>query len=212
MLKRSWSSALLALFTGAKYRIGYATEGRQFLLTKAIPWNKHIHEVDSTLEVLSGAGLPFLGSFLDAWISEAEDNQIKAMVPELSGSATKVLIHAAAAHPDKTYPLDKWAEVLGILKSELNCEFYFSGAKEDFLLYEELQHLAGIRGINLAGKLSLRQSMALYRRMNLAACVDSGPSHLAAAVGVPTVALLDRRTQSGGAHMGTSTRLCSTPN
>jgi len=47
--------------------------------------------------------------------------------------------------------------------------------------------LSGVAGINLAGKLSIRQSMALYKNMDLAVCVDSGPAHLAAAVGIPTV-------------------------
>lgn len=189
VLKRSWSSAFLALLTGAKYRIGYATEGRQILLSKAVPWNKNIHEVDSTLEVLSGANLPIQDRFLDAWISEEEDKTICAKAPELLRAKTKVLIHAAAAHPDKMYPIDKWAEVMKTLAPQLNCDFYFSGAEQDYLLYEELQHAAGIKGTNLAGKLSLRESMALYRRMNVALCVDSGPAHLSAAVGVPTVAL-----------------------
>ncbi|CAN5131636.1 glycosyltransferase family 9 protein [soil metagenome] len=189
VLKRSWSSAFLALLIGAKYRIGYATEGRQILLTKGIPWNKHIHEVDSTLEVLSGANLPIQDRFLDAWISEDEDNEIRAIVPELATGKTKVLIHAAAAHPDKVYPLDRWAEVMKIVAPQLNCDFYFTGAEQDYLLYEELQQLSGLKGFNLAGKLSLRQSMALYRRMNVSMCVDSGPAHLSAAVGVPTVAL-----------------------
>jgi heptosyltransferase-2 len=189
VLKRSWSSAFLALLTGAKYRIGYATEGRQILLTKGVPWNKHIHEVDSTLEVLSGANLPIQDRFLDAWISEEEDKSICAKAPELSRGKTKVLIHAAAAHPDKMYPLDRWAEVMKLLAPQLNCDFYFSGAEQDYSLYEELQTLACIKGFNLAGKLSLRESMALYRRMNVALCVDSGPAHLSAAVGVPTVAL-----------------------
>jgi heptosyltransferase II len=189
VLKRSWSSAVLALLTGAKHRIGYATEGRQFLLTKAIPWNKNIHEVDSTLEVLTGANLPIEDRFLEAWISEEEDNEIRTKVSQLANGKTKVLIHAAAAHPDKMYPIDRWAEVLKILAPQLNCDFYFTGAEQDYSLYEELQQLAGTGAINLAGKLSLRQSMALYRRMNVAVCVDSGPAHLCAAVGVPTIAL-----------------------
>ncbi|MFN8554979.1 MAG: glycosyltransferase family 9 protein [Candidatus Obscuribacterales bacterium] len=189
VLKRSWSSAFLALLTGARHRIGYATEGRQILLTQGIAWHKDIHEVDSTLEVLSGANLPIQDRFLDAWICEEEDNAISRKAPELARCKTKVLIHAAAAHPDKMYPIDRWAEVMKLLGAQIDCDFYFSGAEQDYLLYEDLQHLAGIKGFNLAGKLSLRESMALYRRMNVSLCVDSGPAHLSAAVGVPTLAL-----------------------
>lgn len=189
VLKRSWSSAFLALLTGAKYRVGYATEGRQILLTHSVPWNENIHEVDSTLEVLGAAKLPINDRYLEAWISDKEDSDIRAIAPQLAHDSTKVLIHAAAAHPDKMYPLEHWAQVLKKLARQGNCQFFFTGAQQDYLLYEQLQLLAGVNCVNLAGRLSLRQSMALYRRMNVAICVDSGPSHLSCAVGVPTIAL-----------------------
>jgi ADP-heptose:LPS heptosyltransferase len=100
------------------------------------------------------------------------------------------LIHAAAAHPDKLYPLESWARLIGRLRQELHLEPVFSGDGQDLPLYQKLSELAGLKDpINLAGKLSLRQSMALYSRMQLAVCVDSGPAHLASAAGVPTVAL-----------------------
>src|SRR5271156_5091081 len=65
----------------------------------------------------------------------------------------------------------------------------FTGSVEDHQLYEELQQLSGVHGCNLAGKLSIRQSMALYELMDLAICTDSGPAHLAAAAGIPTLSI-----------------------
>jgi len=115
---------------------------------------------------------------------------VEAIEPRLKDGAARVLIHAAAAHPDKLYPLESWAHLVKRLIQELKLEPVFSGDAQDIELYQKLSALCQLDNpINLAGKLTLRQSMALYSHMQLAVCVDSGPAHLASAAGVPTVAL-----------------------
>jgi heptosyltransferase-2 len=191
VLKRSWSSALLALLIGARHRIGYATEGRQILLTHSVPHDPNTHEVESTLTVLGCAGIPVKDNYLESWISEEEQNQIDAL-PEMERQAEttkKVLVHAAAAHPDKLYPLESWAKIIRLLSIEHNFVPVFTGAEQDIALYQKLEQLSGVACINLVGKLSLRLSMALYSNLDLAICTDSGPAHLAAASGIPTIAI-----------------------
>lgn len=189
LLKRSLSSALLAFLSGARYRIGYGTEGRNFLLTHPVAWDKNKHEVESTLDVLRAAGVETNNNQLESWITDSERRDILTQVPELASKKTKVLFHAPAAHPDKLYPLQSWALVLKELSAEQEILPFFIGAQEDIKLYDELQELSGIKGICTAGKLSLRQSMALLAELDLAICTDSGPAHLAAAAGTPTLAL-----------------------
>jgi heptosyltransferase-2 len=190
LLKRSFSSAALAFLIGARRRIGYATEGRSFLLTDPVPWRQDIHEVESLLSVLTAVDIDVDDGHLEAFTSAQELAQVETIEPRLKANTDLVLIHAAAAHPDKLYPLASWAHLIKRLRKELNLEPVFSGDLQDVELYQKLAALAGLENpINLAGKLTLRQSMALYSRMQLAVCVDSGPAHLASAAGVPTVAL-----------------------
>jgi len=189
VLKRSLSSAILALLTGARHRVGYATEGRSLLLTRPVSWNSKIHEVDSLLEVLEAASVPVEGRHLEAWISSDERSRVLSKVSELACPGPKVLIHAAAAHPDKLYPLEFWSEIIDQLHGEFGTTPFFTGARLDKGLYEELAALSTCKSVNMAGELSLRESMALYKEMNLSICVDSGPAHLSAAVGTPTVAI-----------------------
>jgi heptosyltransferase II len=190
LLKRSFSSAALAFLIGARRRIGYATEGRNFLLTDPVPWRQDIHEVESLLSVLTAVDIDIDDGHLEAFTTAQEVAEVEAIEPRLKEKADRVLIHAAAAHPDKLYPLESWAVLVKRLREELKLEPVFSGDSQDVELYQNLAALCGLENpINLAGKLTLRQSMALYSRMQLAVCVDSGPSHLASAAGVPTVAL-----------------------
>lgn len=190
VLKRSLSSAILSVLIGARYRIGYATQGRNFLLTHQFPFRTDTHEVESVLDALRAVHIPIHDKRLEAWTTEQERRSLIEIAPQLDVRGTKILIHAAAAHPDKMYPLQLWAEVMQKLRQkQSDTTFFFTGAERDFKLYEELQKLAGIKGVNLAGKLSLRLSIALLQKMDLAACVDSGPAHLGAAAGVPVVAV-----------------------
>lgn len=189
VLKRSLSSGVLALLTGAPLRIGYATEGRNFLLTHAVKWRKDIHEVESLFDVLEAAGVQSDDKKLEAWVSPAETQRVQELLPQLKESGMKILIHAAAAHPDKMYPAEKWLHILKGVKAKYDATFYFSGAERDVQLNEELIAGSAVKSVNAAGKLSLRESMALYAQMNLAICVDSGPAHLCAATGTQTIAI-----------------------
>lgn len=192
LLKRSLSSGILALFTGARYRVGYATEGRNLLLTHPVKWRKDVHEVESLFDILDSAGIKITNKELESWSTDDEITKTSAIVPETAHEGLKILVHAPAAHPDKMYPLEKWEVVLSELNSKLhdaNPLFFFSGAERDASLNETLIAKSGVAGVNPAGKLSLRESMALYRQMDLAVCVDSGPAHLCAAAGIPTVAI-----------------------
>lgn len=188
VLKRSFGSALLAFLSGARLRVGYRGDGH-FLLTHKVPFDTGIHEVESLLANLKVLRIPVGSKELESFPREAELARVKELVPELSEPGGRVLIHAAAAHPDKVYPLASWAVLIRRLWEEFALKPVFSGDKQDIPLYEELTALAAVPCLNLAGRLSLRESMALYTFMDLAVCVDSGPSHLAASAGVPTVTL-----------------------
>lgn len=189
VLKRSLSSGALSLLTGAPLRIGYATEGRNFLLTHPVKWRKDFHEVESLFDILEASGVQITDKKLESWVAPEESKRVEELLPQLKDSCMKILIHAAAAHPDKMYPAESWLKILKGISEKCDATFYFSGAERDAQLNDELIAGSGVRGVNAAGKLSLRESMALYARMNLAICVDSGPAHLCAAAGIPTIAI-----------------------
>ena len=206
VLKRSLTAHLLAYFSGAKSRVGYKMPGREFFLTHKVPFDENIHEIESCLNVARAAGVPISDNKMEAWISAEENTSIKNKVPQLKNNDGKILIHAAAAHPDKIYPNSKWIELLKILKSKFNLTPYFTGAPRDRELYEELARLSDVKSVNMAGELNIRESMALYSHMDLALCVDSGPAHLASAVGVPTYTLFGPTDPTRWSPQGTNSR------
>jgi heptosyltransferase-2 len=94
----------------------------------------------------------------------------------------------AAYGPAKRWPVEKFAAVVReVSRNHRDCQWLVFGNTEDRQLCEEISRPAHGRGINLAGKTSLRELMALLKLCRVVLTNDSGPMHVAAALGIPVV-------------------------
>lgn len=195
ILKRSFSSALLAFLAGIPERIGFDTEFRGFLLTKKIPFNLKQSEVINFLNHL----LPPFNEQPDKtnklfWATEQEKQKALSLINNLTKKTAEtqnIIIHAPAAHPLKMWKIEYWAELIKNLKLKYNHNIIFSGSTADADYYDELQSLAGIKpDLNLClTNNTLRENIAFYELCDFIICVDSGPVHLAAAVNLKGLAI-----------------------
>ncbi len=192
VLKRSLSSALLAWAAGVPRRIGFATEGRGCLLTDRVPYRHDRHEVENFLDCLRALEIPVKSKALELWPSAENDARIRKLFSYAGWMEKdlKIVIHAAASLPAKQWPVERFAFVMNALKDRHNAKFIYTGAKIDKELYQEIERLGPFGGLNLCGITSLHENISVYRAADLFFGVDSGPMHMAAAVGIPVVALL----------------------
>lgn len=96
--------------------------------------------------------------------------------------------HPAGAH--RNWPIENFVALAQQLATE-HSERYFVliGGQLPEAKVQVLQQVLGDRLVNLSGKLSLRQSAAIIGELNLYVAVDTGPSHIAAALGTPSVVM-----------------------
>jgi len=95
---------------------------------------------------------------------------------------------SAAYGPAKKWPLERFAAVVRDTSRQMpHCRWLNFGTASDWELGENLAASSGAPVVNLAGKTSLRQLMALLASCRVLLSNDSGPMHLAAALGVPVV-------------------------
>src|SRR5512147_1759912 len=191
VLKRSLSSALLVWAAGVPRRIGFATEGRKILLSDPVVYRHDQHEVRNFLDCLRTLDIPVSSEALELWPAPGGDEKVRALFHDagLRPQDVKVLIHAAASLPAKQWPLERFAAVMGRIQKRFRARFVYTGAQADGALYQEIERQGAFGGLNLCGKTGLRENLSVYRAMDLFFGVDSGPMHMAAAVGVPVVAL-----------------------
>jgi ADP-heptose:LPS heptosyltransferase len=90
--------------------------------------------------------------------------------------------------PAKRWPLESFAAVVrGVTRKLPNCLWLAFGGEGDRGPCDDLVRLAGDQVLNLAGKTSLRELMALLKLCRVVLSNDSGPMHVAAALGTPVV-------------------------
>lgn len=190
VLKRSLSSALIALLSGARERVGFDTEGRGLLLTKRVPYRQDQHEVSNFLDVLRADGIPVRDDYLESWTTPEEESAAgEILVREGVGPGERLaLIHPFAAIPQRGWHLEDFAQLAGRLRAQ-GLRVAVLGSPRERGLFESARQLFGPECIDLVGKSSIRVTMALLRRASIFVGNDSGIMHLAAAAAIPLVAL-----------------------
>lgn len=191
VLKRSLSSAIMALLTGAKRRVGFNTEGRALLLTKRVKYRHDQHEVENFLDVLRADGIAVKDDYLEAWLT-AEERAFADRFFAVAGvkPAEMVIgIHPFAANPVRAWQLDDFLEVANYLQGKYGARLLFFGGPRDSGALPDIRAALKVPPLEAIGATTLRQSMALLSRCQLLICNDSGIMHLAASLQVPLVAL-----------------------
>jgi lipopolysaccharide heptosyltransferase II len=194
----AWAS-VIALLSGAPRRVGFAKESYPGLLTDAVPgghWQPgdHQHEVDYGLQLARAAGV--CADLLDRIPYLTVDLQSQQQVAQLLAQeglrADKPVIacHVASHNgQSKRWPVPYWATLLDRLIREDGANVVLTGAAGDLLFVTEVIQRMREQPINLAGKTSLLQLVALLKQADLLITGDSGPMHIAAAVGTPLIAI-----------------------
>jgi len=189
------SNALLWL-SGAPGRWGYWTGGGGAFLTDAEAYEpaSHVsqnarHLVARASGVTPQAPQPDSASRVARIIPPAD---AVARASALLGDASRpvVGVHASGGRESKQWHLDRFAAVARALADSRGATIVLTGAASDRPLVDEVRRqLAGVRVIDTAAGHDLPTLAALLARMDLLITGDTGPMHLASAVGTPVVAL-----------------------
>lgn len=177
-------SALVARCARATKRIGpsFHREGSR-LFYSAVPRliRPRRHAIDECLDVL-----PLLG------LKRPAAPEFPILVPDIPlGERTgpRVAIAPLSRWDTKNWPLERFAAAARILQRDHHAEIHLLGGPADAEVAHRLAALAGVPVRNHCGEFDIPHSCGLLARMDCLLTNDSGPMHLAAAVGTPCVAL-----------------------
>jgi lipopolysaccharide heptosyltransferase II len=192
-------AGIIAVLSGAKRRVGFGRESYPGFMTDNVPgrhWNPgdHKHEVDYCLELANSSGV--ITSRADRiprlYVDPQACQQLEQLLIQQGVQQAKPVIacHVSSNNgQSKRWPIPYWATLIDKLIREQGAQVIFTGAPVDTPLIESVSHRMQEQAINLAGKTSLPQLVALLQRADLVISGDSGPMHIAAAVGTPLIAI-----------------------
>ena len=178
-------------------RIGYHRKCG-WLLTHRVPHRKQEgdkHEALYTLELLSPFGIevpPHPRPFVP--VAPRAVNRVEALLAQSAVSPADqiVAIHPSASCVSKRWMPERFAQVADRLSETCGVRICLVAGDSDMRFAEAVVHAMGHPALNFAGQLSVGELAALLRRCRLLISNDSGPVHMAAAVGTPVVDLFGR--------------------
>jgi len=182
---------------GIPVRIGYRRKGA-WLLTHRLPHRKQEgarHEAEYALQMLEIFGIQPQG--LPRPVLAVAAKAARRIEALLAGCAVEsrdrlVAIHPSASCVSKRWMPDRFAQVADRLILEQGIRVCLVAGPADVRYAEAVAHAMRQPVVNLAGQLGVAELAALLQRCRLLISNDSGPVHVAAAVGTPVVDIFGR--------------------
>jgi heptosyltransferase-2 len=192
LLPNSFEAALGAWLAGARRRVGYAGDGRTALLTDAVaPPDGRVHQVDAYLGLLRPLGVAAPATAPALRVAGARRDEARRLLATagLKAGAPAVAIQLGAAFgPSKLWPPERLAALATVLEGE-GIPVVFLGEPSAAPLLRAVEAARSTPVTSLVGRDHPALLPALLAELAVVVAPDSGPAHVAAAVGVPVVAL-----------------------
>jgi len=203
LFPNSFAPALVAALARVPARAGYATQGRAPLLTHRVGvpgWRGGRHEVFYYLNLVAGLERMLYGVSTvetrtpDAGlrVTDASLREARHLLREHGARPARPLVAICPGSTNsraKRWPAERFAAVADMLTERAGAEVVLVGAAEELEISEEVARHMRARPVVLTGRTDLAQTAAVLRAADLLVTNDTGPAHIAAAVGCPVVVI-----------------------
>ena len=185
-LQRKFRTELLMYFSGARERIG---KGR--LCTVRVEEQGNKHATAHYFDLLHAAGIPAADQRLELFLAESEriDAAKRIETAGIRDTALKIGIFPGAGWKLREWMPERFAAIGDRLVAQFNANVLVFGGQKETELVQTVVDLMDTPAIPFAGNLQIRQLAACIEQCDLFLTNDTGPMHIAAAVGTPTVSL-----------------------
>ncbi len=219
-------AAILAGLSGAPLRIGFNEEHRWrglLYTTTAQVGPSLAHRIEQDLAALLPLGIEPKAGQPKLYLSREDDERAARLLEEVGLAGAQgplVMFQPGARYWFKAWPAERFAVLADRLAESFGCRVVIGGSGQEQKLAEEVRHQARSAPTVLAGRTPLRTYAAVLKRCALFVGSDNGPMHMAAALGVPVVALFGpsnpdewgpRGPQSRVLYKGLDCRRCFHP-
>ncbi|MDD5496285.1 MAG: lipopolysaccharide heptosyltransferase II [Candidatus Omnitrophica bacterium] len=187
---------MITFFAGIPERIGYDKK-MGYLLTRRIPHTKQFglkHEIDNVLDLLRYMGVE--AKEKELYVSVGEHNERHAEHIFRDNGIGKddiiVALNPGASCLSKKWPWENFVKVADGLADRLAARIVIVASAEDKPIGNKIAEALKARPIDLSGATTVGDLASILRRSSLLISNDSGPVHMASALGTPTIVIFGR--------------------
>ncbi len=188
-------AAMLCYLAGIPLRLAHCRENPYQLLTDWVtdpePDAGIRHEVRRQLDLVARIGCCAAGGPLSFRVRDADLDRMRSWLADagIAPDQPLILLHPGASAPARRYPPDRWMAVIRVLAERGAGAMVLSGSGDEVALIEQIRAGCGVAVHSLGGRLSLGELGAAIRLASVMVSNNTGPAHMAAAIGTPLVDL-----------------------
>lgn len=188
-------AALLCQLAGIPLRLAYCREKPYQLLSDWIadpePGALVRHEVQRQLDLVRHVGAEIADERLAFTPQGSDFDAVRRRLRQagIDPEGRWLVLHPGASAPSRRYPPHHWQTLARMLGERIGCPLVFTGAAHEAALIERIAPADTARVHSFAGQLGVGELGALLALSSLVVSNNTGPAHLAAAVGAPVVDL-----------------------
>jgi lipopolysaccharide heptosyltransferase II len=176
---------------GIPLRAAHCHENPYHLLTDWLPDPEPAslvrHEVQRQLDLVGALGCHAGDTSLSFHVPASARRRVQSMIED--AQRPLVVVHPGASAASRRYPPESFASALDLLGASMACRFVFTGEAAERELVESVRARMAQPSLSLAGRLALAELGALIAEADVLVCNNTGPAHIAAALGTPVVDL-----------------------
>jgi lipopolysaccharide heptosyltransferase II len=188
-------AAMQCWMAGIPLRLAHCRENPYQLLSDWVPetepHNGVRHEVRRQLDLVASVGCRTADTRLSFRVTQAAHDRAAARLRASGVDARRpwLVVHPGASAPSRRYPPAQFSAAARMLATRYGWQIVFTGSNAERELVHQISEAMALRTYSLAGQLSLEELAALIAQTRVLLTNNSGPAHLAAAVGTPVVDL-----------------------
>ncbi|MBN1365579.1 MAG: lipopolysaccharide heptosyltransferase II [Syntrophaceae bacterium] len=185
-----FKSSVIVFFSGGKRKLGYDSlqELSGLFLNEKIAENMNKHAVERYLDFPRYLGAKTENAQFVLPPDKKDEEEAKNLIHKYNLEEKKfIAISPIALWETKLWDNKKFACLADLINNEMRMKVIFTGSEKKPI--ESITSLMTTEGINLGGMTTLLNLACIYKKARLVITTDSGPMHLAAAVGTPVIAL-----------------------
>ena len=188
-------AAMICHMAGIKNVSGYCRENPYNLMNcwypDPEPFDMIRHEVDRQMELVRFLGATSKNDKIQVNIDPLNRKKILEKLKSIGLRPLEpwVILHPGASEIKRQYPIDLFSEAVDILVKEMGMQVVLTGIDSEKPLTGHIKHKTGSSVFDLAGNLPINELFALISCAPLLISNNTGPVHIASAVGTPVVVL-----------------------
>jgi len=190
-LQGLFRTAFLAKLSGCPVRFGMknAREFAGLFYTYKISQNSDsIHLVDYYMKIVKAAGVQNTTVQFVLPVDAGAADSVNRLLAEHNVDRNHYAVFIpGSAHSDKCWPVEKFATLADKISPLFHLPIVLAGAKSERTVTEKLKALTNVPIVDFAGLTNLNELVALLKSARLVVSNDTGPGHIAAALGTPLV-------------------------